>query len=279
MDFTAKKYYWLRLKDDWFQSKLVKKLRKIAGGDTYTIIYLKMQLLSLKNEGRLYYEGVEGTFEEELALELDEDPENVKVTVSFLQNCGLLEISDLDEYTLTEVPASIGSETDSAERMRKSRANKNRKLLEEKLSQCDVPVTVSDTEIEIDIEKERREKENKNIFARSSDKQTSEPEADVEALVLNDGMEWRPTEALFAEYVRLYPNVDVKQQFNVMRGWCISNPKKRKTRRGITKFVNTWLAKEQDKGGARGYAGRSAGKGTEGVPQFADRARRWAESE
>lgn len=68
----AKKYYWLRLKDDWFNSKVIKKLRKIAGGDTYTIIYLKMQLLSLKNEGKLYYEGVEDSFEEELALDLDE---------------------------------------------------------------------------------------------------------------------------------------------------------------------------------------------------------------
>ena len=57
-----------------------------------------------------------------------------------------------------------------------------------------------------------------------------------------------PTEALFAEYVRLYPNVDVKQQFNVMRSWCLSNPKKRKTKRGITRFVNSWLTREQDKG-------------------------------
>lgn len=95
---------------------------------------------------------------------------------------------------------------------------------------------------------EIRDKKIINTFARSSEKQTSEPEADVEAIILNDGSEWRPSQALFAEYVRLYPNVDVKQQFNVMRGWCISNPQKRKTRRGITRFVNSWLAKEQDKG-------------------------------
>ena len=79
--------------------------------------------------------------------------------------------------------------------------------------------------------------------------QNSVQEADVEAILLNDGTEWKPTKTLFAEYVRLYPNVDVKQQFNVMRGWCISNLQKRKTRRGITRFVNSWLAKEQDKGG------------------------------
>ena len=95
---------------------------------------------------------------------------------------------------------------------------------------------------------EYRDKDNINILARSSGKQTSEPEADVEALILNDESEWRPTEALFAEYVRLYPNVDVKQQFNEMRSWCLSNPKKRKTKRGVTRFVNSWLGREQDKG-------------------------------
>lgn len=50
----AKKYYWLKLRNDWFGDKRIKKLRSIAGGDTYTIIYLKMQLLSLKNEGKLF---------------------------------------------------------------------------------------------------------------------------------------------------------------------------------------------------------------------------------
>ena len=69
----AKKYYWLKLRNDWFGDKRIKKLRSIAGGDTYTIIYLKMQLLSLKNEGKLFFEGVEDDFVSELALDLDEE--------------------------------------------------------------------------------------------------------------------------------------------------------------------------------------------------------------
>ena len=35
---SGKRYYWLKLQDDFFKSKRIKKLRKIAGGDTYTII-------------------------------------------------------------------------------------------------------------------------------------------------------------------------------------------------------------------------------------------------
>ena len=41
----AKRYYWLKLPDGFFRQKAIKKLRKIAGGDTYTIIYLKMLLV------------------------------------------------------------------------------------------------------------------------------------------------------------------------------------------------------------------------------------------
>ena len=43
----AKRYYWLKLKNDFFRGKHIKMLRKIAGGDTYTIIYLKMIMIFL----------------------------------------------------------------------------------------------------------------------------------------------------------------------------------------------------------------------------------------
>ena len=61
----AKRYYWLKLPDGFFRQKAIKKLRKIAGGDTYTIIYLKMLLVAMKQDGRLYFEGVEATFYDE----------------------------------------------------------------------------------------------------------------------------------------------------------------------------------------------------------------------
>ena len=120
----AKKYVWLKLKDDFFQQRPIKKLRKIAGGDTYTIIYLKLQLLSLKDEGKLFYEGVEENFAEEMALALDEDPENVKVVLMYLEKNGLLETVSENEFVLPETVNCIGSETAAAERMRKMRNTK-----------------------------------------------------------------------------------------------------------------------------------------------------------
>lgn len=118
---AEKKFYWLKLQGDFFKSKRIKKLRRLAGGDTYTIIYLKMQLLAMENNGVLVYTGLEKTFAEELALELDEEPDNVCVTVNYLLNCGLLETSGESEYIVPYAILNTGSETSAAKRMREMR--------------------------------------------------------------------------------------------------------------------------------------------------------------
>lgn len=143
----GKRYYWLKLPEDFFRQKPIKKLRKIAGGDTYTIIYLKMLLIAMKEDGKLYFEGVEDDFYEELSLELDEDSENVKVTVLFLIRQGLMELIDETEYRLTECEKMVGSESASAERMRRMR--------EKQASLCDKGVTgqLRTGDVEKEIEK------------------------------------------------------------------------------------------------------------------------------
>ena len=75
----------------------------------------------------------------------------------------------------------------------------------------------------------------------------SEPEAETAVLILNDGSGWRPTAKDYEEWCRVYPNVDVFHELERMRQWCLSNPTKRKTRKGIRRFVTTWLDGEQNK--------------------------------
>jgi len=119
----TKKFYWLRLKDDFFNNKEVKKLRRIAGGDTFIIIYLKMQLLSISEGGIIKFEGTEVDLSEQLSLELDEELDNVKIVLAFMEANNLIEGLTDNDYLLTRVPPLIGSETDAAERMRKMRNN------------------------------------------------------------------------------------------------------------------------------------------------------------
>lgn len=143
---AEKNYYWLKLMKDFFTKPKIKKLRRIAGGDTYTIIYLKMQLLSLDNEAIIRFENIEDTIEEEIALTIDEDVENVTVTLNYLLSQGLIEKISDNEYLLTETVKLIGSETSVAKRVRKYREK-------QKALQCNADVT--NCNIEIDIEKDK----------------------------------------------------------------------------------------------------------------------------
>ena len=116
------RYYWLKFREDFFDSKRIKKLRNMAGGDTYCIIYLKMQLKALKTGGVLEFTGVEEQFADELALDLDERPDDVRVTLLYLLQYGLCECSDNVHYFLPWVEANTGSENASAQRVREFRA-------------------------------------------------------------------------------------------------------------------------------------------------------------
>lgn len=116
----AKRYYWLKLPKNFFEDKAIKRLRQIAGGDTYTIIYLKMLLKSMEDDGKLFYEGIEDTICDEIALDINESADDVQVTISYLEKKGLLIVTD-SEVELTRLAEMVGSETDKAELMRKLR--------------------------------------------------------------------------------------------------------------------------------------------------------------
>lgn len=146
----AKRYYWLKLQNDFFSQTVIKKLRRIAGGDTFTIIYLKLQLLSLKNNGKLYFEGIEDDFSKELALTLDEDEENVSLTLSFLQKHGLIDEIKEDEFSLPETIENIGSETSSASRVRKHREKQKALQGNTSVTNCNTEKSREELDKEID---------------------------------------------------------------------------------------------------------------------------------
>ncbi len=163
-----KRYFWLKLHKDFFQRKEIKRLRKIAGGDTYTIIYLKMLLRSIMSDGKLYFDGLEDDFASELALDLDEKEENVQITIQYLLKSGLLEMCSDEEYYLPDTKDSTGCETAVASRVRKHRERK-------KALQCNADVTqvkqLCNGEIEKELEKEKElDKEIDNKCASTKQK-------------------------------------------------------------------------------------------------------------
>ena len=152
---AEKKYYWLKLNENFMNSKEIKKMRRIAGGDTYVCIYLKMLLISIKSEGKLLYEGIEDNFYDELSLEIDEEPENIKITCMYLQKHKMLEVLNENEFILTYTENNIGSESSVAERVRRHRAKQKALLGNEKTLPSNDKVTRGNT---CNTEKIREEK-------------------------------------------------------------------------------------------------------------------------
>lgn len=72
----------------------------------------------------------------------------------------------------------------------------------------------------------------------------------VITLTLNDKTEYPVAQDKVNEWSALYPAVDVMQELRKMRAWLEANPKKRKTKAGIMRFITNWLSREQDKGRA-----------------------------
>ncbi|MHB1704174.1 MAG: phage replisome organizer N-terminal domain-containing protein [bacterium] len=157
-----KKYYWIKLKEDFFSQPYIKKLRKIAGGDTYTIIYLKILLLSVKNNGYIIFQHIEKTLAEELALIFDEDTDNVTVTIEFMRANKLIEqIENENEYLLPDMLSLIGTESDSAKRVREYRERQKNKPINfenQKTLHCNAKVTKCNKNVtpDIDIDKDIR---------------------------------------------------------------------------------------------------------------------------
>ena len=127
---SKKKYYWLKLYEEFFNQTSMKYIRKLPDGEKITIIYLKLLLESLKTEGFICMEGLFPTIEEELALHLDEDLLVVQFSLAALEKAKLLERGSGDwEICMTKLPEMIGSESNSAHRVR---AFRERQALAEK---------------------------------------------------------------------------------------------------------------------------------------------------
>lgn len=101
----------------------------------------------------------------------------------------------------------------------------------------------NDTVTDNDTENENENGKDKTICAEP-DGLASAP---VAKITLNDGSAYEVAGKDYAYYCSLYPAVDVMQELRKMVGWCDSNPSNRKTRKGVKRFINSWLSRAQDR--------------------------------
>lgn len=151
---NEKRYYWLKLEENYFDLKVQKALRRLPSGSDMLICYLKMQLKYLNKGGLIEFQGIYDELSQEIALDIDEEEDLVKMTLSVLVKWKVIEPSE-DGLYITEMQERIGSKTDAALRMEKHREKQKELQNCNNVTKLCNKVQKSNSIQEIDIEKEK----------------------------------------------------------------------------------------------------------------------------
>lgn len=121
---SEKKYYWLKLKEDFFQDDSIEWLEEQPNGKEYCLFYLKMCLKSLKTNGILIRNVGQMLIPydvNKLAEITRTPPDTVRVAMEIFKNIGLIQILENGEIYMTQLETMVGSETKWAEKKRLQR--------------------------------------------------------------------------------------------------------------------------------------------------------------
>lgn len=169
-----KRYYWLKLNEDFFEDDTIQWIEEQENGKDYVIFYLKLCLKSLKDDGRLIrYVGERLMPYDVKALSklTNTSADTVAVAMKTFSEIGLVEMLDTGELYMKQINEMIGTETEVAKRVRKHRAKQS--LIKEedhKALQCNVEETKCNTEKEIEKEIEKEvEKEDNTLSSKHDD--------------------------------------------------------------------------------------------------------------
>ena len=125
MSEENKRYYWLKLNENFFESDTIDYIQSQENGVKYTDFYLKLCLKSLKEEGHLYRViGNQFVPHDDVSLSrlTKVDIDTVRCAMALFLKIGLVEKEPTGEFFLSQLGEMIGSECDSATRVRKHRA-------------------------------------------------------------------------------------------------------------------------------------------------------------
>jgi predicted phage replisome organizer len=142
-----KRYYWLKLKRDFFKRHDIRIIESQENGKDYVLFYLKMLLESIDHEGELRFSAAIPYDEKMLSIITNTNIDIVRAAMNMFIGLQMIEVMDDKTIFMNEVSKLVGSESWSAERVRRHRAKTA-------LLQCNADVTKGNEEIEIEKEKE-----------------------------------------------------------------------------------------------------------------------------
>ena len=144
----VKKYYWLKLKRDFFKRHDIRIIEEMPNGKDYILFYLKMLIESIDHEGELRFSETIPYNEQMLSVVTNTNVDIVKSAMKIFIDLNMIDILDDSTIYMAEVTKLIGSETAGASRVRKHREK-------QKTLQCNTDETKCNTEIDIEKEQEQ----------------------------------------------------------------------------------------------------------------------------
>lgn len=275
---TGKRYYWMKLKESFMTSDTIDYFMSQPSGANYVVLYQMLCLKTINTDGRLSRQIGEVIIPYDIP-KIQRDlkwfsADTIRVALNLYKAVGLI-YEDVDgTLVLADHDSLVGSETDWGAKKRRQRNTSE--LPSGDNVPTDVPQIVP-TEIEKELETRDRDREqSSDIDKEARDRQRAiscaEPQSSsappIISIILNDKTFFDVLPEDYNRWCELYPAVNVMQELRKMSGWCTDNPTRRKTKKGIRRFINNWLAGEQDKGGR--YRGGNAPHASGSGNIFAD---------
>lgn len=137
----TKKYYWLKLKRDFFKRHDIRIIEEMPNGKDYILFYLKLLLESIDHEGSLRFSDTIPYNEQMLSVVTNTNIDIVRSAMKLFIELNMMSVCDDQTIYMTEVDKLIGSETKWAEKKRLQRAKED-----------NVPRLSSNCPIELDKE-------------------------------------------------------------------------------------------------------------------------------
>ena len=260
---------WIKIVTDIFDDEKMLLIESLPSADSIIIVWFKLLCLAGKtnNSGVFIFNDRFPYTDEMLSSIFRRDINTVRMALKTFEEFGMVEIID---NVITIPNWSKHQSLDAYERQKeRDRLKKQKKRAEQKAlisaksgdasgdmsgdASGDVPALEEDIDIEVDIEEDNTSfmpGANNAPDPKPAKKPSAKPAIPsspvVITITLNDLSEYPITEAHIKEWSELYPAVNIMQELRKMKGWATANPKKRKTKGGILRFINAWLAKEQD---------------------------------
>lgn len=159
-----RRYYWLKLKEDFFEEETIKLLENMENGKDYIIFLLKLRLKTINTKGHLKFKGKMPYNEKMLATITGTNIDIVRQALNVFRDLALTNRLDDGTIYMEQIENIVGSESESAERVRRHRENLQEIPENPLLSNVDVTNSNTDIDTELDLESDK-EKEKNNTTA------------------------------------------------------------------------------------------------------------------